>query len=118
MASAPYRRAACQPPLRALFQRSPGSSFQGSRQALGVVCPDAADVAALEAKLDGVEAGDVVETKAAAHADAETVPPRVAHDRDADDVGAREPMTPKPGTEVPAHVVLVHLDGERGEQPC
>src|ERR1700722_13587893 len=98
-------------PPRAIV-RTTSSRFQRRRQAPRVVRPHPPDLAALEPQLDRVEAGHVVEPEARPHADAKTVPPGVAHDRDAGDLAAREPIAPQPGPEVPAQLLLAHLDGK------
>ena len=87
--------------------RAPLSGFEGGRQLLRVIAAEAADVAVGEPQLDGIEAGDVVETKAWPHADPEPVEPAVAHHLRGRDVGPRESVAQQSGSELPAELVRV-----------
>ena len=78
-----------------------------------IVGADAANLAGLQAQLDRVEPGYVVEPEPGPHPDAEAVPPLVAHDCDAVDLGERNSIAPNPGPEQPVKLALAHLDGER-----
>src|SRR5580704_10029109 len=78
-----------------------------------VISADAADIAVLQTQLHGVKPGDVIETKAGTHADAEAIQRAIADDADTSDVGKRHVVAEKPRTEPPLQFAFTHAYRQR-----